>query len=91
MMLNWVRFCTTPTASTLVPLPTFVCTESNACGFVVYLTSCASFAAADGSGRRKLIRLLKHGVLMDVAKLEVFCRLNLGDVTFAVRFSAVFW
>ena len=26
--------------------------------------------------------MLKHGVLMDVRKLEDFCRYNFGDVTF---------
>ncbi|EDQ91260.1 uncharacterized protein MONBRDRAFT_1048, partial [Monosiga brevicollis MX1] len=40
-----------------------------------------------GSVRRKVIRLLKHGVLMDITKLEEFCRANLGDLTFAEAYQ----
>eukprot|EP00126_Sphaerothecum_destruens_P010319 Sdes_comp20715_c0_seq3m16414 len=35
-----------------------------------------------GSVRRKLTRLLKHGVLMDVNVLEEFCKKNIGPLTF---------
>eukprot|EP00051_Salpingoeca_urceolata_P028556 m.487458 g.487458 ORF g.487458 m.487458 type:complete len:713 (+) comp25031_c0_seq1:209-2347(+) len=35
-----------------------------------------------GSAQRKLKRFLKYGHIMDVGKLEEFCRANLGDVTF---------
>jgi hypothetical protein len=48
------------------------------------------FAAFDGiascassSARRKLVRLLKSGVLMDVTKMVKLCQDNLGDMTFA--------
>ena len=35
-----------------------------------------------GATRRKIVRFLKHGVLMDVSRLEEWCRANLGDITF---------
>ena len=48
-----------------------------------------SFAAERGSGpgsaRRKLTRLLKHGVLMDVSVLTRFCKDNLPHATFQAR------
>lgn len=37
---------------------------------------------SDGSFRRKLVRLLKHGYLLDVNVLEDFISHNLGDITF---------
>ena len=40
-----------------------------------------------GSARRKIIRLLKQGVLMDVQKLVVLCKKNLGDMTFQEAFT----
>ncbi len=42
---------------------------------------------APGSATRKLKRLLKHGVLNDVGKLEELCRSNLGNLTFAESYK----
>ena len=36
-----------------------------------------------GSARRKFVRLLKEGVLMDVEKLVKLCKDNVGNITFA--------
>ena len=40
-----------------------------------------------GNFRRKLIRLLKHGYLMDVKVLEECVRANVGDLTFEVLYG----
>ena len=40
-----------------------------------------------GSARRKVVRLLKEGVLMDVEKLVKLCKDNVGDVTFAEAYQ----
>eukprot|EP00045_Choanoeca_perplexa_P007418 m.66924 g.66924 ORF g.66924 m.66924 type:complete len:695 (+) comp14066_c0_seq1:117-2201(+) len=42
---------------------------------------------ARGGLRRKVVRLLKHGVLMNISTLEQFCRDNVGDMTFEEAFN----
>lgn len=49
----------------------------------------SSFESTNADGpawSRKLRRLLKHGVLMDIGKLAPFCRKKLGDLTFQEAF-----
>eukprot|EP00123_Amoebidium_parasiticum_P004490 comp15790_c0_seq1/m.13043 comp15790_c0_seq1/g.13043 ORF comp15790_c0_seq1/g.13043 comp15790_c0_seq1/m.13043 type:complete len:532 (-) comp15790_c0_seq1:224-1819(-) len=52
----------------------------------LFLPNAISFEAFDrlgkGSARRKITRFLKHGVLMDINKLEEFCISNIGNYTF---------
>lgn len=47
-----------------------------------HIIACTLAYIGTGSTKRKLGRFLKSGVLMDIGKLEEFCRTNLGNLTF---------
>ena len=78
-----------PTSSTSLPSTKSV--QMRQCSAIAASVKHAaeSHAKEGGSARRKLKRLLKHGVLMDVKVLQQFCKENLPDLTFHVGPSSL--